>query len=395
MIVDDAAYFRRLDAALKQAGVAWPVILIDRDRLDANLDALAAAVPSDKGLRIVAKSLPSADLLRHVTGRLKTDRLMTFSVAMLKQLHATLPSMKHLFGKPVPAAAVASLLKEAETRQLAIETIWLADTATRVRQLEELAEAEGAKLRIALEIDVGLRRGGFDPDRTLGDVLYALYCSPSLTFAGMLGYEPHLPALPTALGIKLRAERDFRAHYRKAQKLAASVFGEEAVRASVLNSGGSRTLADRAADDFVNDLSIGSLLLKPTDFDAVARPAMQPAAFIATPLLKKGAFRIPGFGSTRILQPLFEKGAREAVYIHGGHWLAEPVHPAGLRYSKLVGRSSNQEILVSRGPVDAAVDDFVFLRPHQCEAVLLQFGPLAVISGGEVAARWDVFPATA
>ena len=121
----------------------------------------------------------------------------------------------------------------------------------------------------------------------------------------------------------------------------------------------------------------------------------RPAAFIATPLLKKGGFRVPGFGSTGVMPMLFEGGAREAAYIHGGNWLADPVHPRGLRYSRLIGRSSNQEILVSSGPVEAAVDDMVFLRPRQSEAILLQFGPLVVVSDGKVERTWDIFPPTA
>lgn len=396
MTKDEAAYFRRLDAALKRAGIAWPSMVIDRDRLDANIDALAAIMPPDKALRIVAKSLPSAALLRHVTERLKTDRLMTFSTAMARQLHAALPAMGHMFGKPVPAAAIAALLTGGrQDRKLATGTVWLADTAERIRQLRDLAVAQGVVLRIAAEVDVGLRRGGFDPRADLREGLELLAGSKSLTFAGLLGYEAHLPALPKALGIKARAEREFRAGYREALDAAAGVLGRESIDAAIRNSGGSKTLAERAADDFVNDLSIGSLLLKPLDFDKVESPATRPAAFIATPLLKKGAFRVPGFGSTRFMQALLDGGARHGAFIHGGHWLAEPVHPPGLAYSRLVGRSSNQEILVSRRGIEAEVDDFVFLRPHQSEAVLLQFGPLAVVSDGKVVDMWEVFAPTA
>lgn len=395
MAGDDAAYFRALHAALKEAGIAWPVMLIDRDRLDENLASVASIMRDGKTLRIVAKSLSSPDLLRHVTGKLGTDRLMTFSTAMLKQLHAALPDMQHLFGKPVPAAAIAALLEEGE-RTLVEKTVWLADTVDRLSQYEALAAGQSLTLKVALEIDVGLHRGGFHPDGDLGPALQLINGSQSLTYAGSVGYEPHLPAVPAAFGIRGRAERAFRSTYERAQAVAADVLGPDAVRNAIVNSAGSKTFADRMEDAFVNDLSIGSLLLKPLDFDKVARPAVKPAAFIATPLLKKVArFEIPGFGSTRILQMLADGGAREAVYIHGGHWLADPVFPPGLRYSKLVGRSSNQEILVSNGPVEAAVDDTVFLRPHQSEAVLLQFGALVVISGGAVVDRWDVFPPTA
>jgi D-serine deaminase-like pyridoxal phosphate-dependent protein len=37
------------------------------------------------------------------------------------------------------------------------------------------------------------------------------------------------------------------------------------------------------------------------------------------------------------------------------------------------------------------VDDFVFLRPPQSEAVMLQFGDILVLRKGRVVDRWPVF----
>lgn len=39
--------------------------------------------------------------------------------------------------------------------------------------------------------------------------------------------------------------------------------------------------------------------------------------------------------------------------------------------------------------------DWLFLRPRQSEAVLTQFGPLSVVDGAEVVARWDTFAPSA
>jgi len=41
--------------------------------------------------------------------------------------------------------------------------------------------------------------------------------------------------------------------------------------------------------------------------------------------------------------------------------------------------------------LDLEVDDYVFLRPTQSEAVMLQFGDLFVIRGGKYIGRWPVF----
>ncbi len=75
--------------------------------------------------------------------------------------------------------------------------------------------------------------------------------------------------------------------------------------------------------------------------------------------------------------------------------MADPVYPEGLSTNFLYGRSSNQEMLNIAGTHDIVPDDFVFLRPTQTEAVLLQFGDIAVFEGGEIVDAWPVFPASA
>jgi D-serine deaminase-like pyridoxal phosphate-dependent protein len=45
--------------------------------------------------------------------------------------------------------------------------------------------------------------------------------------------------------------------------------------------------------------------------------------------------------------------------------------------------------------VDLHADDYVFLRPTQSEAVLLQFGDLLVYDGKEIVERWPTFPVSA
>lgn len=98
------------------------------------------------------------------------------------------------------------------------------------------------------------------------------------------------------------------------------------------------------------------------------------------------------------LTPLFrlwDRNTARAFFIHGGHWLAAPVSPPGLQYSALFGRSSNQELLTGSERVSLTPDDTVFLRPTQSEAVLLQFGDLAVWDGRAISQMWPVFPTSA
>jgi D-serine deaminase-like pyridoxal phosphate-dependent protein len=67
-----------------------------------------------------------------------------------------------------------------------------------------------------------------------------------------------------------------------------------------------------------------------------------------------------------------------------------PDWPDGMRMSGFFGLSSNQQFMSVPASVDVKVDDYVYFRPTQSEAVLDQFGALTVIRAGGVE-RWPAF----
>ena len=56
-------YFQDLTQALHKAGVTTPTLVIDKQRLDHNIDQLIQTLNQGFNYRIVAKSLPSVPLL--------------------------------------------------------------------------------------------------------------------------------------------------------------------------------------------------------------------------------------------------------------------------------------------------------------------------------------------
>ena len=66
----------------------------------------------------------------------------------------------------------------------------------------------------------------------------------------------------------------------------------------------------------------------------------------------------------------------KALFIYGGYWLADYVYPDQAHTHALYGRSSNQELVNVPKDCDIQVDDFVFLRPTQSEAIIPQFSEL-------------------
>jgi D-serine deaminase-like pyridoxal phosphate-dependent protein len=388
------AYFRALNETLRAQGPARPALILDLDRLDENLRVLRASIRPPKHFRVVDKSLPSIPLLRHVFQQADTNRVMSFHQPFLSQVAAELPQADVLLGKPMPvrsaAAFYASLAGSFDPeRQLQ----WLIDTPERLEEYRALAERIGQRMRINVEIDVGLHRGGVDDLATLDRILGGIAAAPArLELAGFMGYDPHVAKVPSWARSRASLIADVRRTYQGYVDHVRTRWPQLWRDDLTLNGAGSPTYRLYEDDTLLNDLSVGSALVKPTDFDLDTLTPHVPALFIATPVLKaQAAARLPGLDWLSSLLEWWNPNLARTFFIYGGYWMAKPVAPAGLHTNSLFGRSSNQEMLNGSAAVELGVDDYVFLRPTQSEAVMLQFGDLLVLRRGEIVDRWPVF----
>lgn len=382
-------YFARLSAALRRAGLMRPVLVIDKARLDANVAAIRARVDAARlPLRVVAKSLPSPALLGAVLAGMGSERLMVFSAEMLLQLLPLHPEASWLLGKPLPASEFARVA-DAIGSAAAARIEWLIDTPDRLAAYGAVARSRNLAWRANFEIDVGLHRGGFaDPAALKQAVLSA--ASHGASLSGLMGYDPHVPKMPSPDKAFARAQDVY------AAMIAALREADHDPAVLTFNGAGSPTFTRHCQGTVANEVSVGSAFVKPGDFDLPDLAALHPAAFIATPVLKASRDQqLPGIEALSGALHWWDRNTQAGFFIHGGHWLAKPVSPPGLEYSKLFGRSSNQELLTGSNMVKLAVDDHVFLRPDQSEALFLQFGDIAVYDGGEIAEMWPTLPMSA
>lgn len=380
------AYFTALSKALRQAGIAHPVLVIDQARLAHNIAAARTAL-AELPLRVVVKSLPAPALIEAVAKGMATDRFMVFNGAMLADMARLRPDGDLLLGKPLPVTEAAQFLDSAA----AAKVQWLIDTPARLAQYAELARQKGLRLRVNFEIDVGLHRGGFPDADALAVALKSAKTEPALEIAGLMGYDPHVPKMPDPDGA-YAASQD---RYRAAIAVLRDTTGLDPATLT-LNGAGSPTYARHARGTVVNEVSVGSAFVKPADFDLPDLAHHVPAAFIATPVIKaQDRMRLPGFEWLSDPLTFMNPNSRRAFFIYGGHWLATPVSPPGLEYSSLFGRSSNQEMLTGSGRVELKPDDYVFLRPNQSEAVFLQFGDIALFDGAAITGYWPTLEVSA
>jgi D-serine deaminase-like pyridoxal phosphate-dependent protein len=390
-------YFRTLNQLLKAEGPGRPVMLLDLDRVNHNVDLLAASVGPDKTYRVVVKSLPSVPLLQHVMERAGTRALMVFHQPFLNEIARSFPDSDVLVGKPMPVRAARTFYDRLEYDRLepgqfdpARQLQWLIDSPERLAEYLSLARELGVQMRINVEIDVGLHRGGIEDPAVFGAMLQVMAEHPrELAFAGLMGYEPHL----TGLGASLEHPA-VQAMLDRYRSFVETLKGAGYDPASLtLNGAGSHTLGIYEGDNTMNDLAAGSGVVKPTDFDTHHLARNLPAAFIATPVLKTyDRLYVAGEPWFADLLQWWDPNYEQVHYIYGGYWKARYVSPAGI--PEPLYHSTNQEPFTTSAAGALMVGDYAFLRPTQSERVLLQFGDLQVVRDGALVDRWPVFQET-
>jgi D-serine deaminase-like pyridoxal phosphate-dependent protein len=375
-------YFARLQAALKRAGVAQPTLVVDRERLEANIAAVRATLsPTNLGLRVVTKSLPAPALLEAVIAGADATRLMVFNGVMLDEMVSFRPDADVLLGRPLPAAQVADFVRRhANNPAPAAQPQWLADSPHRLKQYAEIAG--DTPLRVNLEIDVGLHRGGLPDLQALSEAIDLVKADPRLRLTGLMGYDAHLArALPT------EAAR-VRERYAAAVKLLSEKLGR--LDGLTLNTAGSGTYGLHLDDRVANEVAIGSAFVKPAHFDLPTLKDLRPAAFVVQPVLKvMDPAQFPGREELTQTFNTLDPNSRRGFFLYGGYGDARPVSPPGLRFSPIWG---GRGMLEGSAGVELGQDDFVFMRPTESEGVFLQFGDIAVYDGEEISGWWPTFP---
>ena len=385
-------YFASLNAALRSAGVDTPSIIIDLDRLDRNIDRVVRSVGSgsNRVFRVVTKSLPSPELVRYICQRAGTQAQMVFHRPFLQAVANAFPEHDLLLGKPMPVSALQRFYSEHDSVfDPATQLQWLVDTPERLQEYLQFARSNGVRLNINFELDVGLHRGGMQAGQTLADAFAIIRGNgEQLGFSGFMGYDAHLKAVPTML-----FEHEFdkvRQRYSSCMNLLASDFPDLLVGAKCFNGAGSPTFRHYEQFDLINDVAVGSALLKPKDFDLPVLDDFEPAAFIASPVLKRlDRAEIPALEWATTLRRAWNPNNAEVVFGYGGNWLAELESPQGVTPDGVYRSSNQQGYLLSRG-IQLDVKDYLFLRPTQSESVLLQFGDLIAMRNGKLVEQWPV-----
>ena len=395
-------YFSSLNRELRAAGPGRPVMLLDLDRLDRNLGILKKKIREPQKFRLVVKSLPSMHLVRYVCGKMDTKRLMVFHQPDLNYLAEKIGGgYDILLGKPMPVRAVREFYRTVRAAggfNPAADIQWLADTPARLIQYRDLAAEKNIKMRVSIEIDVGLHRGGAASFEDLDAMLGVIAGSGGrLSLSGFMGYDVHAGSAPALFRSKEGAVRSafgkmlarYRSFYDHGRAKYPGLFTGDLT----FNSGGSHTYPLFDGSGPVNDIAAGSGLVKPSDFDSLLLKDHEPALFIAAPVLKSlRGTTIPYLEWLSGPMRLWNPNRQRTYFIYGGGWRAAYRSPAGLEDNDIYGFSTNQAFINGSDRTALSVDDYVFFRPSQSEGIMREFGDIIAVRKGKIAERWPAFP---
>ncbi|OIU86438.1 alanine racemase [Acinetobacter sp. AR2-3] len=369
-------YFQQLTQDLKQQGTGTPQLILDLKTYQRNLDYVQSKLPAKLKPRLVVKSLASIQLLKLASEKLNTQRFMVFHLPHLLEIIGTFQQADILLGKPMPIQAVKHFYQTLSEQnkindQASIQ--WLIDDVERLKQYLQLAQSLNICLNVNIEIDVGLHRGGVQTQQQFIALMKLIQHNAAyLKLSGLMGYDAHVAKLPKIITSPEKSYQQSQHTYQHYKAILQQQFPDLWHEGLCFNGGGSPTFMQHCQQSECNDLAFGSMLVKPSDFDLDHLSELKCALWIATPVLKVLPYsQLPGL---ELLNHLPHK--YKALFVYGGYWRADYIYPEKSRPHVLYGRSSNQEMLQVPKPCDIAVDDYVFLRPTQSEAIIPQFAQL-------------------
>jgi len=213
----------------------------------------------------------------------------------------------------------------------------------------------------------------------------ALAADPALKVVGLMAYEgqvagvgDRLPGRPVrSAAIRAMQRASLRELGRRLPAVVGAVRRELAQHGQLLelvNGGGTGSLSRTSPAGVATELSAGSGLYASTLFDTYRSLALQPAAYVVLPVVRR-----PGRGLATVLG-----GGYIASGAAGRDRLPTPVLPTGLRLTGTEGAGEVQTPLRGAPADRLAVGDRVYFRHAKAGELAERFSTLLLVQGERV-----------
>ena len=266
-----------------------PALLVDLDAMEKNLDTMARYC-REKGLNLRPHS--------------KTYKAVPFFAWMqLKRGAIGITVSKLTEAETLAASGISSILianqvvGRTKIKRLAnlcsyTDTIAAVDCLENIEMISEIASAQGVKVGLLIEVDIGNNRCGADPDEAI-ELAKAIIRLNGVEFRGIMGYDGHLVFLEDS-------EREVRS-IEAYKKLAGvkEVLESMGIPVEIVSGSGSGTYKPATSVICLTEIQAGTYIFNDTTYKSKCLPEYECVlSVMATVISKKNR---PGFEDMAIL----------------------------------------------------------------------------------------------
>ena len=341
-----------------------PTYVVDLDAFDLNASDLVARA-GGKPVRLATKSVRVPELIGRALAVPGFAGVLAYSLREALWIAQTGLCDDVLMGYPsVDRLALGEL---AADEALARQVILMVDSVEHLDLVDEVRPPAGPPLRVAVDIDAGLRMAGshVGPRRSplfateaVAAMVDEVLTRPGFALAGVMTYEGQVAGVPDvvpgqgARSAAVRGMKQASLSQLRERRAAISAALRERCAIPLWNAGGTGSIESSAADPVITEVTAGSGLLVPHLFDHYESFSARPAAYFGLRVVRR-----PGPGTVTLAGGgLIASGAVAADRA------PLPWAPPGLRLTALEGAGEVQTPL--RGPSAdlLAVGDLVWFR---------------------------------
>ena len=369
---------------------ATPTYVVDLEAFDANAADLARRA-AGKPIRVASKSLRVPALISRALAADGFAGVLGYSLREALWLCEQGVSDDVVMGYPSVDLAALNRLTSSEQ---ALATVTLMVDDVRHLDLVDSVRATSAPVRVAIDVDAGLRVGPAhvgpkrSPLHDPGDIVELareIEHRPGFRLVGVMTYEGQVAGVPDEVpGKRARSAAVRRVKAASVAQLArrraevASAL-HEVTELEFWNAGGSGSIETSTADPAVTEVAAGSGLLVSGLFDHYRSFDPLPAAFF-------------GLRVTRRPSPAVATVAGGGLIASGpagqDRWPV-PWAPPGLRLTGLEGAGEVQTPLVGPGASPLLVGELVWFRHAKSGEVAEHVNDVHLLRGNEIV---DVVP---
>lgn len=363
-------------------GVGAPVAVLDLNACDHNIAEMrlrAGGLP----IRLASKSIRVRGLIESVVGQPGYHGVLAYSAAEARWLaeHGVSDVLV-----AYPTVDIASVSAVAADQMLRERVTFMADLPDHLKLLDRAAQ--GARVRVCLDVDssldigpvhLGVRRSRVHTPEQAAEFARIAAGFASVRLVGLMFYDAQIAGMQdTSAAIRLVKRKSADDLRVRRQEVRSAV--EQHTELELVNAGGTGSLhADW--DSSVTELAAGSGLFTPTLFDAYDDTDLQPAAYFATPVVRKPRSDVAVAFS----------GGYAASGVAGPSRVPRPVHPKGLSLIRTEGAGEVQTPVRGRSARGLELGDLVWFRHAKAGEMCERFNEIVLVRDGAIVDRMPTY----